>query len=75
MLACGPGAVLSHRKDSGMDPNVPFWMVRAEASVIAGHSDIQEPIFVDFVRQLYDELLPEAVECGPAGPRRAALPR
>ena len=69
------GAVLSQRRDSGMDPNVPFWMVRADASVIAGHSDIQEPIFVDFVRQLYDELLPEAVECGPTGPTRTGFRR
>ncbi len=69
------GAVLSQRRDSGMDPNVPFWMVRADASVIAGHSDIQEPVFIDFVRQLYDELLPEAVECGPAGPTRAGATR
>jgi hypothetical protein len=50
-------------------------MVRADASLIAGHSDIQEPIFVDFVRQLYDELLPEAVECGAAGPTRTGATR
>ena len=64
------GALLRQRTDSGFNPNVPFWMVRADASVIADHGDIQEPVFVDFIRQLYDELLPEAVECGAAGPSR-----
>ena len=57
------GALLRH---TGLDPNVPFWMVRADRSVIAGHSDIEETVFVDFIRQLYDELLPEAVACGAA---------
>lgn len=51
------GAVLSHRKESHFDPNDPFWIVSADASVINGHSDISRPVFVDFVRQLYDELL------------------
>ena len=60
------GALLSQRANSGFDPNVPFWMVHADASVIADHGDIQEPVFVGFIRQLYDELLPEAVECGAA---------
>ena len=33
--------------------------------MIQGHSDIEEPIFVDFIRQLYDDLvrLKEAVPC------------
>ncbi|MDT7950843.1 MAG: hypothetical protein RQ966_04995 [Acetobacteraceae bacterium] len=67
------GALLSHRQQSGLDPNVPFWMVHADKSVIADHGDIQEPVFVDFIRQLYDELLPEAVECGAGGPERGGL--
>jgi hypothetical protein len=25
--------------------------------MIEGHSDIEEPIFVDFIRQLYDDLV------------------
>ncbi|MFZ3237447.1 MAG: hypothetical protein WA417_10720 [Stellaceae bacterium] len=33
--------------------------------MIEGHGDIEEPIFVDFVRQLYDDLvrLKESVPC------------
>lgn len=57
------GAVLSHRKDSAYDPNDPFWIVRTDASLIAGHSDISEPVFVDFVRELYDDLLLDDSSC------------
>jgi hypothetical protein len=61
------GAVLSHRKESGkegaFDPNDPFWIVSADASVISSHSDISRPVFVDFVRQLYDDLLPDDAVC------------
>lgn len=51
------GAVLRQLAHSGFDPNDPFWIVRTDKSMIADHSDIEEPVFVDFVRQLYDELL------------------
>jgi hypothetical protein len=57
------GAILTQRKDSRYDPNDPFWIVRTDGSMIAGHSDISEPVFVDFVRQLYDELLIDKVGC------------
>ena len=60
------GAVLSHRAQSRFDANDPFWIVSADASVIAGHSDISRPVFVDFVRQLYDDLLLDGAGCGPA---------
>jgi hypothetical protein len=57
------GAVLTDA--STFDPNDPFWIVITDKSMIEGHSDIEEPIFVDFVRQLYDDLvrLKEAVPC------------
>ena len=57
------GAVLTQLKDSGFDPNDPFWIVRTDKSVIADHSDIEEPVFVDFIRQLYDELLFDGGKC------------
>ncbi|MXP65342.1 alpha/beta fold hydrolase [Roseomonas sp. M0104] len=57
------GAVLAHRADSGYDANNPFWIVHADAGVIADHSDIKQPIFVDFVRQLYDDLLLDGSSC------------
>jgi hypothetical protein len=51
--------------DSKFDPNDPFWIVATDKSMIEGHSDIEEPVFVDFIRQLYDDLirLKEAVPC------------
>jgi hypothetical protein len=57
------GAILSHRAASKFDPNDPFWVVSADKSVIADHTDINEPVFVDFVRQLYDELLFDGSNC------------
>ena len=57
------GAVLT--ANSSFDPNDPFWIITTDKSMIQGHSDIEEPIFVDFIRQLYDDLvrLKEAVPC------------
>ncbi len=61
------GAVLTQREDSRFDPNDPFWIVRADATVIAGHSDISKPAFTDFIRQLYDDLLLGVTDCPSAG--------
>ena len=57
------GAVLA--TNSNFDPNDPFWIVATDKSMIEGHSDIEEPIFIDFVRQLYDDLvrLKESIPC------------
>ena len=72
------GAVLTHRVDSGFDPNDPFWIVITDQSTIRDHNDIEEPVFVDFVRQVYDDLvrLKEAEPCrtAPAAGARAGLP-
>ena len=57
------GAVLTQRENSGFDPNDRFWIVRTDKSMIASHSDIEEPVFVDFVRQLYDALLLDGNSC------------
>ncbi|MBV8936037.1 MAG: hypothetical protein JO095_09560 [Alphaproteobacteria bacterium] len=64
------GAVLTHRAGSGYDPNDPFWIILTDQSMIRGHSDIEEPVFIDFVRQVYDDLvrLKEAVPCEAAPP-------
>jgi hypothetical protein len=63
------GAVLT--ANSQFDPNDPFWIVVTDKSMIEGHNDIEEPIFVDFVRQLYDDLvrLKENVPCRTPEPR------
>ena len=57
------GAILTQRAGSKFDPNDPFWIVSADKALIAGHSDIDEPVFVDFVRQLYDDLLFDDSPC------------
>ena len=61
------GATLTQLDHSNFDPNDPFWIVTTDQSMIRSHSDIEEPVFVDFVRQVYDDLvrLKEAVPCTP----------
>lgn len=61
------GAVLTQLARSPFDPNDPFWLVRADRTVIASHSEISNPIFTDFVRQLYDDLLLGVSGCSSAG--------
>lgn len=61
------GAVLTQRRDSRFDPNDPFWIVHADATVIAGHSDIGKPVFTDFIRQIYDDLLLGVSGCSSGG--------
>jgi hypothetical protein len=51
------GAVLTHRANSGFDANDPFWVITTDQSMIRDHNDIEEPVFVDFVRQVYDDLV------------------
>ncbi len=64
------GAVLTQLGQSSFDANDPFWIVATDQSMIRGHSDIEEPVFIDFVRQLYDDLLrlKDAVPCAEATP-------
>ncbi len=64
------GAVLTQLAQSKFDANDPFWIVTTDQSMIRGHSDIEEPVFIDFVRQLYDDLLrlKDAVPCAGAAP-------
>src|SRR5882762_2406628 len=70
---CRPRRALLHLSYSCASPFGPallvtqdqFWIVATDKSMIQGHSDIEEPVFVDFIRQLYDDLvrLKEAVPC------------
>lgn len=55
---CG-GAVLTHLADheAGPFPNSPVWNVRADASIINSHNDIDRVIFSSFIRQLYHDVL------------------
>jgi hypothetical protein len=70
------GAVLTQRASSEYDPNDPFWIILTDKSMIRDHSDIEEPVFVDFVRQVYDDLVrvKEAEPCE-AAPKAAFIPR
>ena len=67
-------AMLTHLAQSNFDPNDPFWIVTTDQSMIRSHSDIEEPVFVDFIRQVYDDVvrLKEAVPCTPTPPAPAA---
>ena len=51
------GATLTQLAAPKSDPNSPFWIVRADPSIIIDHSDIMEPVFEGFVRQVYDDLV------------------
>jgi pimeloyl-ACP methyl ester carboxylesterase len=57
------GAVLTHRTNSGYAANNPYWIVQTDKSLIAGHSEITDHAFVDFIRQLYDDLLLDDAAC------------
>jgi hypothetical protein len=59
------GASLTQMPNSGFNANDPFWIVTTDQSMIRDHSDIEEPVFIDFVRQVYDDLvrLKEAEPC------------
>jgi hypothetical protein len=51
------GARLTQLDDGKSDPDSPFWIIRADPSVIIDHDDIKEPVFEGFVRQLYDDIV------------------
>jgi len=39
------------------DPNSPFWVVRADPSVIIDHNDISNDKFVGFITELYNDIV------------------
>jgi hypothetical protein len=51
------------------DPNSPVWNVTTDAAIIPGHNEITQPVFVNFVRQLYHDtvIYPIIVEQMKAG--------
>jgi hypothetical protein len=69
-------ATLTQLARSDYDPNDPFWIVTTDQSMITGHNDIEEPVFVDFVRQLYDDLvrLKDQVPCAGSPAPRLLIP-
>jgi hypothetical protein len=48
--------------DQSISPNVPFWMVSAEPSLIDGHNDISRPALFDFIRQVISDTDREATQ-------------
>ena len=50
------GAVLKEIGGGRFDPSNPFWVVRTHPSIVLDHNDILEPVFVDFVAQLYGDI-------------------
>ena len=50
------GAVLTETGNGRYDPANPFWIVRVHPSIVLDHNDILEPVFVDFVAQLYGDI-------------------
>ncbi len=57
------GAVVRHLADRPYDPDNPFWVVRTDKTLIPSHSEIMAPAFVDFVRQVYDDMLLDEPTC------------
>lgn len=50
------GAVLTEIGGGRFDPANPFWIVRTHPSIVLDHNDILEPVFVDFIAQLYGDI-------------------
>jgi hypothetical protein len=74
----GDGAVLkhlTHAGEKGYAPDNPFWVVSTDPAILPGHNAIWRPQFLEFLYQLYTDLVrPERDLCGaPASrPRLAA---
>jgi hypothetical protein len=56
------------------DPNMPLWNVTVSSTIIAGHNDINSPIFRAFLRQLFrdEDFTSRAARAAPA---RLQLPQ
>jgi hypothetical protein len=50
------GAVLTPVKESKYDPNNPFWVIKADPSVIADHDDISNAVLENFVTQMFMDI-------------------
>jgi pimeloyl-ACP methyl ester carboxylesterase len=51
------GAQLRALEESKSDPNNPYWIIRADPSIILDHTHITKGVFLDFVRQVYDDIV------------------
>jgi hypothetical protein len=51
------GAQLHALEQSKSDPNNPYWIIRADPSVILDHTHITKGVFLDFIRQVYDDVV------------------
>lgn len=43
--------------EAGIAPNCPFWVVRATKEVVDGHNGIFRTVFLDFLRQVLDDVV------------------
>jgi hypothetical protein len=43
--------------EAGIAPNCPFWVVRAKKEVVDGHNGIFRTVFLDFLRQVLDDVV------------------
>jgi pimeloyl-ACP methyl ester carboxylesterase len=51
------GARLQALDQSKSDPNNPYWIIRADPSIILDHTHITKGVFLDFIRQVYDDIV------------------
>lgn len=66
---CG-GVRLTHKQN---DPHSVVWNVRADRTIMADHNDISNPNLIDFMRQMYQEIVLHTWWTGPntASPARS----
>lgn len=50
---CGNTAL----RHTGGDRYSPIWNIRTTGEIVPGHNEISEPIFINFVRQLYHDVI------------------
>ena len=68
---CG-GTTLIHRSGP---PNSPVWNIRTTKEIVPGHNNIKEPRFINFVRQLYhDVVLKEFIRAEAQSPGTTPVP-
>ena len=83
---CGGATLESVRLDTGIvlqtkvarptpNPRPLIWNIKASKKLIDGHGGITLPVFTDFIRQLYDDVvLPEAYGVRAIGADKTSIP-
>ena len=51
------GAQLWALNEAKSDPNNPYWIIRADPSIVLDHTHITKGVFLDFIRQVYDDIV------------------